>query len=143
MKILTDTQMVTLAKHALANDLVLYSRSRDEYPHAKGTPYILAEVMDCTPREVTRDERRRFMAAWRANGGSAEVARLNAQANGTWTGEDAPAQEEAEKPKRKRTRKAAPAKDAQTVEIVAPAPIEARMDAMEATIARIAAHMGI
>lgn len=108
-KAITAKALTALAHKALAEDTVRYGRDADAYPHTKGTAYIIAEAFGITPREAREQgHTKAFMAAWREAGGTAQVKRLTAQANGTWTGEE----EEAAP---------APAKDAQTVEIAAPA----------------------
>lgn len=86
-KAITPKALDALAQKALAEDTVRYGRDADAYPHTKGTPYIIAEAFGITPREA-REHSKAFMAAWRAAGGTAQVKRLTAQANGTWTGEE-------------------------------------------------------
>jgi len=133
----TPEALAALAVEALANDTVRYGRDKHAYPDTKGTPYIIAEAFGMSSQEA-REHSKAFMAAWRDAGGSAQVKRLTEQAKPA-----APAGEVAEvvaapaKATRKRKAKAAT-----TVEIAAPASVETRVDAMEAMLARIVAHIG-
>jgi len=127
-KILTDAEMLTLAQHVRANDLLLAGRLREDAPPlAGGWRYLLADAMG--------------VARTKANHATVPTAEVNRLREIDLAARKA-ASAKAKPAKAKAARKPAKAKAEQVVEIAPPASVETRVDAMEVMLARIVAHIG-
>jgi hypothetical protein len=131
MKTLTDKQMLTLAQNVRANDLLLAGRDPEDAPAgAGGWRYLLADAMGVPREQVTH-----------VNVPTSEVNRLREIDKASRKDASAKAKADAPAPAKPKRARKTPAK-AQTVEIATPTSVEARVDAMEVMLARIAAHIG-
>jgi hypothetical protein len=132
MKTLTDKQMLTLAQNVRANDLLLAGRDASDAPEgAGGWRYLLADAMGVPREQVTH-----------VTVPTSEVNRLREIDKASRKDASAKAKADAPAPAKPKRARKTPAKATQTVEIATPTSVEARVDAMEVMLARIAAHIG-
>lgn len=125
-KTLTDAQMLTLAQHVRANDLLLAGRDPEDAPEgAGGWRYLLADAMGVAREDVTH-----------VTVPTKEVNRLREIDKAARTSAKTPAPEKKAATRKRTTTRKAPAK-AQTVEIAPPANVT--LEQIEAIVARMIA----